>query len=276
MKFRLYKEFGSLNSVEVFNAVETGLQYLGHEISNDSGIPIIWSVLWAGKMQSNRRIYETCVKKNLPVVIVEVGNLRRNETWRVSLNHVNRLGVFANTTDLDYERPGKLGLSLRDIKQDRKDEILITAQHKHSLQWKGMPDTVFWISDLAREIKRYTDRKIVVRPHPRSLFGPVPGTTIVYPKKIENTYDNFDIDYNYHCVINHNSGPAIQSAINGTPVICDQSSLAYPVSTTLENIENPTIPDRKQWFVELCHTEWTVDEIKKGLPFLRLLPEIKL
>jgi hypothetical protein len=276
MKFRLYREFGSLNSADVFNSIQKGLEYLGHEISTIDGIPIIWSVLWYGRMQGNRRIYENCIKKKLPIIIVEVGNLKRNYTWRISINHVNRQGIFGNDTDLDNSRPQKLGVSLNDIRPNRKSEILIAAQHTRSLQWQGRPDTKIWVTELIKKLKNFTDRSIFVRPHPRSLFGPVFGTTMIYPKKIENTYDDFDMDYNYHCIINHNSGPAIQSIINGTPAICDQTSLAYPVSCSIDQIENPVIPDRHQWFLELCHTEWTVEEIEKGLPFSRIIPLIKL
>jgi hypothetical protein len=76
-------------------------------------------------------------------------------------------------------------------------------------------------------------------------------------------------------VVNHNSGPAVQAAINGIPVVCDRSSLAFPVSNSIENINNATLPDRQDWFLKLCHTEWTVDEIAKGIPITRLVPELK-
>jgi len=42
------------------------------------------------------------------------------------------------------------------------------------------------------------------------------------------------------------------------------------------NIESPQRPDREQWFNELCHTEWFVDEIKEGEPFSHLLDKMKL
>ena len=89
-----------------------------------------------------------------------------------------------------------------------------------------------------------------------------------------NTYDDFNILYGYHCVINYNSGPAVQAAIQGVPVLCDSSSLASPVSTSWETLENPQLPDREEWFLKLCHTEWTVKEIAQGIPLRRLLPEI--
>jgi hypothetical protein len=75
-------------------------------------------------------------------------------------------------------------------------------------------------------------------------------------------------------VINHNSGPAVQAAINGVPVVCDPSSLAGELSEKLENIESPVLPNRDEWFLKLCHTEWSVDEIARGIPLQRLLPEI--
>jgi hypothetical protein len=76
-------------------------------------------------------------------------------------------------------------------------------------------------------------------------------------------------------VINHNSGPAVQAAINGTPTICDPSSLAFPMSEKWENLENPQLPNREDWFLKLCHTEWTVDEIAQGIPINRLAKDIE-
>ena len=117
---------------------------------------------------------------------------------------------------------------------------------------------------------------MVVRPHPRSPVSlNIQGVIVEQPKKILNSYDSFDIDYKYHCVINHNSGPAVQAAISGIPVICDHTSLAFDVSDVIENINRPILPDRTQWFVKLCHTEWTVQEISTGVPIQRLVTALK-
>jgi hypothetical protein len=139
-----------------------------------------------------------------------------------------------------------------------------------------MPLMKQWCENTIAEIKKRTTRKIIVRPHPRSPFSlNIPDITIERGRKVFNTYDDFDIFYNYHCVINHNSGPAVQAAINGVPVLCDSSSLAGEMSIKWENLENPVLPDRQEWFLKLCHTEWTVDEIRQGIPLVRLLPEIQ-
>jgi hypothetical protein len=273
MRFRLYREHGALNSKPIFNVFEQGVKSLGHEISNSAqDIPVIWSVLWYGRMSANKEIY----KKYQPIVIIEVGNLKRNQTWRISLNHVNSLGIFGNDVDLDETRPEKLGVKLHPIKENRRPEILIATQHQHSQQWAGQPSMVQWVEDTVRKIRQYSDRKIVVRPHPRSPISVnIPGVTVEVPKLIQGSYDDFDIDYNYHCVVNHNSGPAVQAAIHGTPIICDTTSLAGEISGKFEDIENIQLPDRTDWFLKLCHTEWTVDEIAKGIPLARLEKHLK-
>ncbi len=276
MRFKLYREYGALNSVPVFNAFEQGLKSIGHEVvDNDEDVAVIWSVLWSGRMLGNKKIYEHCRATNKPIIIIEVGNLKRNTTWRISLDHINGLGIFSNSTDLDISRPQKLGVSLHPIQEKRRGDILIAAQHEQSLQWEGMPTMKSWCESIIREIKQRTNRRIVVRPHPRSLFSVVgPNIVLERPRRVPNSYDDFDIFYNYHCVINHNSGPAVQAAINGVPIICDSSSLAGDLSSTLDQIENPQLLNREEWFLKLCHTEWTVDEIKQGLPIQRLIPEI--
>jgi len=276
MRFRLYREYGALNSVPVFDAFEKGLKSHGHEsVKSHEDVAVIWSVLWHGRMSSNKLIYDRCIKENKPVIIIEVGNLIRNTTWRISLNHINSLGEFGNLANLDSTRPSKLGVELKPLPEKRRGEILIATQHERSLQWEGMPSMKSWTEQMINEIRKRTNRRIIVRPHPRSLFPlKIPNIMISQPKKIPNTYDDFDIFYNYHCVINHNSGPAVQAAISGVPIICDTSSLAGELSSKLDDIENVQLPDRTDWFLRLCHTEWTVDEIAQGIPLQRLLLKI--
>lgn len=272
MKFRTYRENGALNSPPIFDAFERGAKLIGHEISNDdNAIPVIWSVLWNGRMSPNQIIYDRCIKNNLPVIIIEVGNFLRGQTWRISLNHINNLGIFGNDENLDYNRYTKFQINVKPFQKSRKSEILIACQHQKSQQWRGQPPIDQWVFATIKKIREFSDRTIIVRPHPRSPFV-INGKNIIFerPKYIANTYDDFDIDYNYHCVINHNSGVPVQAAIHGIPIICDKSCLAYPVSMSYEDLENPVLPDRESWFTKLLHTEWFVDEIKQGIPIKRL------
>lgn len=275
MRFKLYREYGALNSKPVFDAVEQGLRCLGHEIvESDEDIPVIWSVLWSGRMSANKKIYDHYRNLGKNVLIVEVGNFFRGKTWRISFNNINQQGIFGNKQNLDLDRPKKMGIFLKNIQHHRSGSILIATQHEKSLQWQGQPSLDNWTRSLIHRIRLYSNRPIVVRPHPRcKFFINFPNVMVETPKLISGTYDDFDINYNHHCVINHNSGPAVQAALNGVPVICDHSSLAYPISDFLENIENIRLKDREEWLVEMSHTEWTVQEISSGIPFQRILTE---
>lgn len=279
MKFKLYTENGALNSRPVFEAAAQGLKNLGHSITDrNEDVGVIWSALWNGRMAANRSIYEKAQQEKRPILIMEVGNLIRNHTWRISLNNVNALGFFGNESELSFDRPKILNLQLEPIKEKRKEHILIACQHQKSLQWQGNPDTTIWLSNIIDSLRKHTDRPIVVRPHPRARIdtSKILNVKIENPVKIINSYDDFDIKYDCHAVVNYNSGPSIQAIIKGIPSICDQSSLAYPMSTKIENIETPKIPDRHDWFVRLCHTEWTIDEIKIGIPLKRVLQNIEI
>lgn len=277
MKFRLYREHGAQNSGPIFDAFEQGVKRLGHTTTHDStGIPVIWSVLWHGRMSRNRLIYKQAIESNRPIVIIEVGNLLRGTTWRISLNQVNNQGYFGNDYDINPHRHHMLNVDLKPINSRRKPEILIAAQHERSLQWEGQPSMTKWAREIIERIRQYSDRPIVVRPHPRSPFSfSSPNVKVTTPQRVPNTYDDFNIDYGVHCVVNHNSGPGVQAAIAGTPIIVDNTSLAAPVSDVLANIETVQLPDRTEWFNRLCHTEWTRDEIAQGLPQARLISKIE-
>ena len=275
MNLKIYREYGALNSVPVFDAFEKGAISCGFKIvDTNEDISVIWSVLWQGRMAKNQWVYNKAKELGRPVIIIEVGTLIRGQTWKISVNNINANGIF-NFENLDINRVNRLNVKLQPIKVNPKPEILIALQHQQSLQWQGQPEIEQWTNATIANLKLHTDRSIIVRPHPRNpIKRPITGAQIEIPKKVIGTYDNFDINYNFHCVINHNSGPAVQSVIAGTPVICDQSSLAAEMSGKISDIENIKLPDRDQWFLKLCHTEWTIDEIASGAPLDRLKEKI--
>jgi hypothetical protein len=93
---------------------------------------------------------------------------------------------------------------------------------------------------------------------------------------VPNTYDSYDMHYNCHAVVNHNSGPGIQAAIAGVRPIVDETSLAAPVAVQYADIEKPYTVNRDLWLTQICHTEYTVPEIKAGLWLTRLAPALNL
>jgi hypothetical protein len=268
----------ALNSVPVMQAMLDSLRSNGHTVeqnSMDADAVVIWSVLWSGRMAANKAVYKHYQAENKPVIIADVGALYRGETWKISLNSVTANGYYGHTQNLDWDRPRKLGISLA-INLSRNPKIVIAAQHAHSLQVANLNSIETWITDQVKQLRQVTDRPIVVRPHPRSALNSAAlvslsrNVVIESPVKIINTYDSYNLAFDCHAMVNYNSGPGIQAALAGTRPIVDLSSLAHPVSIQMKNIEQPYHTDRDQWLVEICHTEYTIEEIKKGTWLTRL------
>ena len=249
--------------------------------SRDADAVIIWSVLWAGRMSANQAVWSHYRSLGRPVIIIDVGALYRGETWKIALNSITADGYYGHEENLDWDRPRKLGISLA-INVSRNPRIVIAAQHARSQQVVGLVSMEGWVVDQVQRLRAVTDRPIVVRQHPRSPLNSAglvylpPDVIIEQPQKIANTYDSYNLAFDCHAIINHNSGPGIQAALAGTRPIVDSTSLAYPVSITHADIDRPYDRDRDQWLVEICHTEYTVDEIKKGLWLQRLQPQLGL
>ena len=95
------------------------------------------------------------------------------------------------------------------------------------------------------------------------------------PNKLPNTYDSFDMHYDCHALVNYNSGPGIQAAIAGVRPVVELTSLAYPVGIGFADIEQPYTRDRETWLTQICHTEYTVDELRRGTWLERITPALE-
>jgi hypothetical protein len=267
------------NSQPVMSAVLDCLQARGiqtQENSWTSDAAVIWSVLWAGRMAANQAVYEHYRAQGRPVIIVEVGTLHRGRTWKVAVNNITYDGYYGNRDNLDWDRPAKLQIGLATQLSTRPN-IVVTLQHDRSLQVAGI-DITAWLHSTLKILKNSTDRPITVRPHPRcrmELNNLPQGVTVEVPNRLPNTYDSFDMLYDCHAVVNINSGPGTQAAIVGIRPIVAPSSLAYPVGMSFADIEKSYNRDRELWLAQICHTEYTLDELHRGTWISRLAPALE-
>jgi hypothetical protein len=278
MKIAYFPAQVALNGAPVMEAVLDCLQAAGQETyenSWDSDAVIMWSVLWSGRLAPNQAVYAHYRAQGRPVIIVEVGALYRGNTWKISVNNVTTDGYYGHLECLDWDRPRRLNISLATQSVTRS-EIVIALQHVKSLQVAAIADMTQWVHDTVSILKHHTDRPIVIRPHPRSSIPLPSGVAVEQPRRLAHTYDSYDMHYNCHAVVNHNSGPGIQAAIAGVRPLVDASSLAAPVGIAWADIEKPYTVDRDLWLVQICHTEYTVPEIQRGLWLNRLAPALNL
>jgi hypothetical protein len=283
MKFSLWTNYGALNSSAVFNAFEKSLKEAGHTVvynDNKAPIAVIWSVLWHGRMAPNKQIWNIQKQRNLPIVVLEVGSIKRGTTWKVAVNGVNRDAYFGEMYH-DKARAEDLGIKVHPW-TNSGDHILICGQHDKSQQWMGMPSAQQWLRNTITDIRKHTDRPIVVRQHPRCNLYDVhrefDNVTVEQPKKIDGSYDDFDLSFdNAWAVVNWSSNPALEAVLKGIPVYVSEHSLAWDVGNNIHdfsNIEDPNKPDRQQWANDYAHTEYTIAEIESGMPLKNLTKKL--
>ncbi len=247
-----------------------GIQTQENSMYSDAAV--IWSVLWNGRMKPNQQVYEHYRAQGKPVIVIEIGALYRGETWKIAVNNVTSQGYYGHLDNLDWDRPRKLKISLA-TQAITKPEIIIALQHVRSLQVASIPDIGVWLKQTISILRNNTDRPIVVRPHPRCRMPmpPLsPGVSVETPRQVANTYDSFDMHFDCHAVVNYNSGPGIQAAIAGVRPVVDTTSLAYPVGVGYADIEQPYTIDRQLWLTQICHTEYTIEELRTGLWLKRI------
>jgi hypothetical protein len=292
MIFCLYTDHGALNSKPVFEAFAKSLVDTGHKVIynepyrvfghySNYDIAVIWSVLWQGRMEKNKTVWDQNRLLNRPVIILEVGGINRGTTWKVGLNGINRTAYFGEPGN-DGSRANQLGLVCKPWRSDG-DFILVCGQHNKSLQWQDMPSMRSWFIQTYHEIRKHTERPIMFRPHPRCRLEHIElGLKHVYrqdPKKIDGSYDDFDMTFDrIHATVSYSSNPGIHSILNGVPAFVGTSSLAYDVGNDIDfmhDIENPMMPDRTQWLNDYAHTEYTIEEIAQGMPLNFLTNMIK-
>ena len=288
MKISVYTKFGPINSKKVFDAFIESLKNAGEEIhlneDNNSDVTVIWSVLWQGRMLGYQKIWDECQLKNKPVVVLEVGGIKRNETFKVGINGVNREADFADQLihPFDISRWKLFGIELKPWRSTG-DTIIICGQHHKSHQWRNNPTMNLWFEQQINEIRKHTDRPIVVRPHPRNPVGldvsKWKNVSCKSPQRDYNTIDDTDFKETLKhtwAVINYSSNPAMIAVFNGIPVFVSEQSLCYDVGNiNLNKINNPGMPDRQNWANRLAYTEWTTKEIKQGLPWTRIKKRLK-
>ena len=289
MIFCLYTNYGALNSKPVFEAFEKSLIDAGHTVIynepyrvmdhyDNYDVAVIWSVLWNGRMSKNKQIWDINRQLGKPVIVLEVGGIKRGTTWKVGLNGINRSAYFGEQNN-DRSRADSLGLVCKPWRSNG-NYVLIAGQHEKSEQWRNQPRMSQWVMDTIENIQAHTDRPIIFRPHPRCRLEAIERQyKNVYrqdPQQIAGSYDDFDMNFNdIYCTVSWTSNPGIHSVIEGVPAYTSTSSLAWDVSIkSLTNINSLPQPDRQQWLNDYAWTEFTIQEISQGLPLKRLTSKL--
>lgn len=185
-------------------------------------------------------------------------------------------GVFPTTgfyfdQDVDPSRWQKISQRLKiSLKPYRitGSHILICLQRNGGWSMRGLP-VMDWLSQTITEIRKYSDRHIIVRGHPGD-------------KKVDTylriTHPNVSLSKNKDLIsdlrdawatVVFNSSPSVASAIEGIPVFLTdpfpESSQSFNIANTdLSRLEDPVMNERQLWIEKLAMCHWNFEELKSG------------
>jgi len=160
-----------------------------------------------------------------------------------------------------------LNINLMDWRK-KGDHILICMQRNGGWSMKGI-HVMDWCHRTINEIKKYTDRPIVIRAHPgdKKAKNYLRFSDDVKVSKSPSLLEDLD---NAWATITYNSSPGVASAIEGVPVFVTDTdpcnSQAYDVANCdLSLIESPLMPDRQKWIEKISMSHFNFQDLKQGI-----------
>jgi len=255
------------------------------------------------KMQERASAYQYILDSNKPFLVLESPVFRKYPAWtRLGwYSYKWSDGIFGNENS-PSNRWNKFqketGIVLKDW-HSPGDSILIMAQKEGDSSllklYENYNRFYDWLEELIIDIRKYSDRPIIIRPHPRNNAKGVklasrlqkklkdPTITISQntdsitdylssPNKADGLYEDLKKAY---CVITYNSLSSIESICEGIPTFAmEDGSMIWPIAhKDLSQIENLNYSiDRFQWSCDIAYTQWTGKEHASGESWAHLKP----
>ena len=204
-----------------------------------------------GKSQKALKI---CAEQNREFYAIDTGYIQpsiRKEYHRITKNGLQ------NTSPL-IERPGdrleRLHLNIGKHKTGNK--ILVCPPSEKVMKYYNQ-DLETWMKNTIAEIKKYTNKEIIIRKKPSSRSDRTTADTIYNA-----------LSDNIHCLVTYNSIAATEAFLFGVPAIALAPNAATSVcNNSISQIENLNIPNRDTQIAlarHLSYCQFTSAEIRNG------------
>jgi hypothetical protein len=234
----------------------------------------------AGPGKKHLHIYEftenLCKNKKIPLLIRELPVIRNEKTsnwWRFSWNHYFLdEGIYPYDESCNRWEELKKKLNIEVKEWNRPGDLILICLQKpmdsalNRLHEKNIKYQDFCI-DLIKNIKKISDRKILIRPHPKDPTDLIINLKFLFSdielSCADSIYDDLNRSF---CMITYNSTSSVESVIYGIPTITlDTSAVSKDVTFhSINNIESEIIFDRDKWLKEIAFMQWSEKEILSG------------
>lgn len=193
-----------------------------------------------------------------------IGNYKSKHNpygWKLYHRIVKNDVQHSDIIDRPDDRFLKLDYKIYPRKEGK--HILLVIPSEKPCKFYGI-DKAQWTKDTIREIKKHTDRQIIIREKK-------PRTDRIDKDTI------FDALENCHALVTYQSIAAVESVLYGVPAFTTAPTAADPVcDKDLSLLDNPTKQDMDKiykWACHLAYGQFHINELKDGSAYRMLCNE---
>jgi hypothetical protein len=243
-------------------------------------------------------LYQYILDSKKPFIVSESNPFRKYPGWtRFGWWSYKWTDANCNNDDVEPERwnayEKSTGITFKDW-HSPGDAIVIMGQKENDSSLVKLYDTYDsfydWVLDVIETVRKYSDRPIVVRPHPKNearnigrireciLSKNIKGVDISENRSTGGNQGGESLDKdltNAHCVITYNSLSGVEAVEAGIPTFAmDDGSMVWPVAhKDLSQIENLNYNiDLQDWKNKIAYTMWNKEEVMSGECWAHLKP----
>jgi hypothetical protein len=152
------------------------------------------------------------------------------------------------------------------------NHILLCLQRDGGWSMDGMR-VVDWAISTISELRKHTDRPIVIRPHPgdkraAAYMNDFSKNNLLQNVIVNNSHNPLIRDLKYcWATVAHNSSPTVGAALEGVPIFVTdpaRSQCRDIANTDLSQIETPIMPDRLPWLQRISQFHWSHADLVSG------------
>jgi len=283
----------------VVDAFAEGIRRFGHEtevrdLSDYLLVPCDY-VVRLGAGTPTKLLDRDLSEYQIPFLCISDGCIRRWRDWfgtehgyRNTYNDepfwtIARNGAHAYGEHVPFSKPGperweSFGIEVAPWRETGDHIIYAHQCHTYPWTYSNPPkDRRPWYKHVAATLQQVTDRPVIFKPHPkeqldakelhRQLEGVAPGRFLYSERSLRALL------INAWALVTYDSNAAVEAVINGgIPIFTGNRTMAEPVANRdLLFIDEPELPDRRQWLNWFAWTQWTVEEMRTGEPWAALV-----
>jgi hypothetical protein len=265
----------NIRSVYASQACAFGLKKIGYRVRlrecRDHKLVDSDFAVHYGFADQLRKVYND-YRERSTVVYLDLGYWRRrirtryDGYYKFAINSRHPTEYFMNR-DLPRDRLKELGVKVHPW-QDRGDYIVIAGMSEKAARAEGL-DHQAWERQAFQTLQRHSNREIIYRAKPNCCRSrPIKGAR--FDKKIPLP----ELLANAHAVVTRHSNMAVEALCAGVPAFVE-AGVALPMCPQkLVHVESPIrVEGREQWAANIAWCQFSLAEMKTGLPFSHLKDE---